>query len=154
MISGIEIKRVGDFLPRPRYLIYLVEKPENSDNYIPLEGLVDNNTLLQLREREIGNLTFYYNKQVLLSTGYFPFGSSPTPNNRFLLGKGIADRIDLIVADDLLELFGEDDLIIFNTESKHRQDQLKRQGIELGRKYTLKEYYEIINSNIGILNSF
>ena len=83
---------------------------------------------------------------------YYPFGIKPKEDERsFLLGKGIADRIELIVVKDLMKRFGLDtDIISRGVVSDWRLGQLARRGIKAGVEYPLWQYVERLEKSLGL----
>jgi hypothetical protein len=89
---------------------------------------------------------------------FFPFGNHYEglgSLKRIFLGKGIADRIELFVSDDLLDFFGEGFGIWHPTRSisglemtPGRKQQLARLGVETDVWYDLREHADIVRTRI------
>lgn len=73
---------------------------------------------------------------------FFPFGVQPP---RCLVGRGLADRVQLQVALHLGQFDGQ---IIHNGPSGWRQGQLRRLGIAAGQWYDLRAYAQHIVARV------
>ena len=100
----------------------------------------------------LGNLDYNSIWGELRCPEYYPLGINPVNDERsVLLGKGIADRIELIVLKDLIKNFGErKDIISRGVVSEWRLVQLARRGIMAGTEYPLGQYVERLEQSLGL----
>lgn len=64
-----------------------------------------------------------------------------------LLGRGIADDIQIFVARELLRRFGSEYAAVHASDKANRVKQLLRLGIKVNRKYHLDEYVDTMQMN-------
>ena len=80
---------------------------------------------------------------------FYPFGKGlfiPFPEFK---GKRIADKIHLLIVEDLLKHFSEDSKVMHPSASRSRRRQLERMGIDYSKVYPLNEYVAIIQSRVN-----
>jgi hypothetical protein len=116
-------------------------------------GEIDLTEHLSLPERDsltapkrLGEIDYNLATRGLSCSRYYPFGLIPNSNERrVLLGKGIADKIELFVLKDLLHKFGPSmEMIVRGVASDRRLEQFYRRRIKTGKKYPLGEYVRLL----------
>jgi hypothetical protein len=160
ILIGIEVIPYLASLPSAmRYDTWITKRPLDNDKFIPLNIHLSLRELENLVEEEVGDIAYevsefeaeikgqIYRPKELYASRFFPFGAFPERYASFL-GKGVADFIQLIVARDLLERFGNQSKAIHKHPSETRQNQLNRLGIQKDVGYNLREYVEIIAQSV------
>lgn len=133
-------------------LVLTRELPSKGFFSIPLEGILSVEETNQLKEGKMGNIEYVIlpygeiesgqikNKKMYCSA-FFPFS---TPPPKCLLGRGIADKIQLKIAEHLLSTYGNDFIVKHTAPSSTRIAQLQRLGIQEQQEYSLRQYVELI----------
>jgi hypothetical protein len=162
MITGIEIRPNFNIFPNIfpnliRYHTLLVIQPQNKCNFISLKERISKRDLKIFNEEEMGRISFEVEsydlgkghdlRVKLKEDEYWPFNAGP-PKYFCLLGKGIADKIDLWITGHLMSLINEESQINFDRETDSGKFQLRRRGMHLSREYNLRKYHEILKEII------
>ncbi len=137
------------------YETWITREPLDGSKFISLNDRLSPDDLSRLIEEKIGNASYMvintkaasYEEidriRKLYSERFFPFDTSPDKKHPYFLGKGIADEIQLIIAEHLLEEFGKEFRVIHREPSDTREHQLNRIGIQKNTWYDITEYVNI-----------
>lgn len=147
--SGIWINRDSPLI----YQTFLREVTDNLVGFIPFAH--------PYPERYLGSISFLnmstgkYNIPVLSSMNkglvshhFYPLGGTPSEERPILLGKGLARRIELEVAKDLLIQFPEDTPLAVVATSDNRINYCRKVGLTPFQPMPLREYHDILQRSI------
>ena len=128
-----------------------------SGHFISLERIVPHKNLDSLIHLGLrGSVSYLYNylhKGVISARNFIPFGFHPKRQYPFLLGIGLADEIQRMIAYTLFENFNPQTPIIHpvldrDNPSVHRKRQLSRLGISVGTHYSLEDYCRLMSEKV------
>lgn len=160
---GIEVRPNvwGEWGVTARYDTFVTKSPENRDMFIDFKHyLLDKDSIV---EGEIGRITFMANyprqnsesktdpSYDFFVSNFYPFGTKPEKDFPYLLGKGIADVVELYAARHLLSQFGSSSSVVHNDVLPDRESQMNRLKIEKNKVYGLDEYVAVLESNVVVL---
>ncbi len=153
---GIEVLFAG----RERYYLnygtQITSRPFNQSMFILLNDYLTKKQIKKLvGAGRLGKITLIKINSPIYDLSYhtfYPFGHHPDINAPQLLGKGIADIVQLLISEDLIKRFGKELVICHERykETKWRKGQIERLGIEMGKPYRLDEYVNQIRN--GLIN--
>ncbi len=115
-----------------------------SDMFVPVDAE-------DIEDEELGYVVYQrLDDETLDCFQFFPFGHEPQEEFPQLLGKGLADRIQLMIARDLREELSPEVRVYQggNGTSMYRNRQLDRLGLTPGRGYSLGRMVELMESKV------
>ena len=142
--AGMEMVRVDLYPDSLDYWTYLVNRPNNQDNFVPFEGRG-----IQIPATQtvgaIGDIRLEVTSRKILSvTRFFPFSAYVDQKYPWLLKKGVAADLEEIMAADLLNLLGTDYRIQYINPSQRATEHLHKFGMKGNEAYPLLDFFTAI----------
>lgn len=153
--GGLELTRVGfdrpfdpRFTSRLRYHTFLRNLPVHPGQFITFAGR-DIDVSEDQKTGKIGDLCMEVSpgKEIYI-TRLFPFSAYVEDRYPWLLRKGVAAEMELLLAEDLLELLGEEYSIIYSHPSPSAIKHIANFGLEPNTPYKIKEYIVKIRNGL------
>lgn len=147
--EGIWINRESPLI----YQTFLREVTENLVGFIPFMHPYSKRYLGSLEFLDMSTGQFHIDalpgmNKGLVSHHFYPLGGDPSETKPELLGKGLARRIELEVARDLLTNFPEDTPIAVVATSKNRINYCRKVGLTPFQQMPLSQYHDILQRSI------
>lgn len=98
----------------------------------------------------LGQIDFTYDpcEKRLEVDGFYPFGQEDELFHQFI-GKRLADRIELLICRNLLKELSPETTISNYSPNNHRENQLRRHGLDVNERYLLAQYTKAIANTLG-----
>ncbi|MEK6910321.1 MAG: hypothetical protein AABW82_00950 [Nanoarchaeota archaeon] len=147
--SGIWIERVAPLI----YQTFLREVTDNLVGFIPFVHSYPKRYLGSLEFLDMSTGQFHIDalqgmNKGLVSHHFYPLGGTPSETKPELLGKGLARKIELEIAKDLLIQFSEDTPIAVVATSENRINYCRKVGLTPFQPMPLREYHDILQRSI------
>ena len=167
-VTGLELmmsepKNTSDFevfdiavVSRARSLI------QNPEHYIECAAAIDAESVFELSDgKQVGDMQYGclasdgVRGRVIMETRYYPFGGScDFPKYPRFCKRGLAMRFDLLIAEALCHMYGNEILVLHPTASDSRRAQLRRNyGIIADLPVPAGEYRDLIAKIVQIRQS-